>query len=94
MSETEPLTELSDLQWFARLASKGDGGLFCVAEGYESVGIGPEGYPGGGDRYCRTSLGGSPERQRTESTEPSCTEIRPSPVSPPLGFSWSMASKA
>ena len=33
------------------------------------------GYPGVGITYCRTSLGSSPDRQRTASTEPSCTEI-------------------
>jgi len=77
-----------------RKGVEGDRGLVCGAEAYESVGIGPAGYPGVGITYCRTSLGSSPDRQRTASTEPSCTEIRPSPVAPPLGFSWSMASKA
>jgi len=76
------------------MAIEGDRGLACGVEAYESVGIGLGGYPAVGIAYCRTSLGSSPDRQRTASTEPSCTEIRPSPVAPPLGLSWSMASKA
>jgi hypothetical protein len=50
-------------------------GLACDAEAYQSVGIGPGDYLGVGIPYCRTSLGSSPDRQRTASTEPSCTEI-------------------
>ena len=61
----------------------------------EIVGTGGEGYLGVGIAdYCRTSVGAWPDRQRTASTEPSSTAIRPSPLAPPLGFSWSMASKA
>jgi hypothetical protein len=74
--------------------TEGDGGLGCSVGGPRKRRIGLEGYPGVGIAYCRTSLGSSPDRQRTASTEPSCTEIRPSPVAPPLGLSWSMASKA
>jgi hypothetical protein len=54
---------------------EGDLGPAWGAEAYQSVGIGLGGYPGVGITYCRTSLGSSPDRQRTASTEPSSTEI-------------------